>query len=795
LLKVNNTNKEREVTKLKKSQLLIASCLGVALASPANSQSAIEEIVVTATKRESSIQDVPFSINAQTAQDIQRTGATSLEDLSRNVAGLAIQNLGPGQSQVSIRGVSAGQIVRDQPGVKEQVGIYLDESVISLSLFTPDLDLFDLNRVETLRGPQGTLFGSGSVGGTIRYITNQPDFERTENGVEVNFNTVDGGSSGGHIKGFFNTPLANGKAAFRGVAYHTEYAGFIDAVGPAGGNDVNDGSRTGGRFSLAYKVNENLTITPRIIIQEIDTDGNNRSEEFNFLAAAQGIELGDREQFLLLREGFEDDIVIADLKIEASFNGFDLTSITSYTDRDILVSRDGSALTHSVSVDLGLDEAVNSIPSNLIDETDLSQFTQEIRLSSNNESAVSWVVGAFYSDTQRDYGQRLPTPGFDAFFDAAGTFGLSESFQNGFPADSPFNSDLEFDLEQISVFGEVNYQLSNQLQLTIGGRYYDFDEDRVISSGGFFANRDTNAEASTDSDGFNSRILLSYQANENFTINAQASEGFRLGGVNDPLNGGICNPEDLTVFSPFQLFGDEELTNYEVGFKANYGVVQINAAAFYSDIDDLQVNLDAGSCSSRVSMNVPEAHTAGVEFELRTVPIEGLDISFAFSALEAEFDSEVLDLNGNVIEGIEDGNRLASVPEFSGSATVTYSFPTNLFGNAGDAFISSSLQYVGDRITQPGDQVEGAGIFMPGLPSGLLTGTKVNDIDLELDSYELVNVNFGFQTDSWDAVFYINNVFDEDAELSFDRERGGRARLGFRSNQPRTFGVTLRTSF
>ena len=127
---------------------------------------------------------MPFSINAQTEEDIQRSGATDLEQLSRNIAGLAIQNLGPGQSQVSVRGVSAGQIVRDQPGVKEQVGVYLDESVISLSLFTPDLDLFDLNRVETLRGPQGTLFGSGSVGGTIRYITNQPELGVTEGNFE-----------------------------------------------------------------------------------------------------------------------------------------------------------------------------------------------------------------------------------------------------------------------------------------------------------------------------------------------------------------------------------------------------------------------------------------------------------------------------------------------------------------------------------------------------------------------------------------------------------------------------------
>ena len=159
-----------------------------------------EQIIVTATKRAESIEDIPFSINAQTQRDFERSGAGNLEDVARNVASVSIQNLGPGQSQVSMRGVSAGQIVRDQPGVKEQVGVYLDESVISLSLFTPDLDLFDLNRIETLRGPQGTLFGSGSIGGTLRYITNQPELDTFEGKFEANINSVTDGGVGGHVR-------------------------------------------------------------------------------------------------------------------------------------------------------------------------------------------------------------------------------------------------------------------------------------------------------------------------------------------------------------------------------------------------------------------------------------------------------------------------------------------------------------------------------------------------------------------------------------------------------------------
>ncbi|MBX2849112.1 MAG: TonB-dependent receptor [Acidiferrobacterales bacterium] len=778
---------------LSKNQLAMAVSLALLGSATAQAENKLEEIVVTATKRATSVLEVPFSINAQTTEDIERTGATSLEELSRNVAGLAIQNLGPGQSQVAVRGVSAGQIVRDQPGVKEQVGIYLDESVISLSLFTPDLDLYDLNRVETLRGPQGTLFGSGSVGGTIRYITNQPNLDETQGSLEVNLNSISDGEAGGHIKGMFNTPFAGG--AFRGVLYHTEYGGFIDASGPAGGEDVNSGSRTGGRLALTFQPNDNLTITPRLIFQNIETDGNNRSEIFNFLGAAAGVPLGEREQFLLRREAFEDDVIIADLTGTLSVGDLDITSVTSFTDREILVSRDASALTHSVSEDLGYDPAANTVPSNLRDTTEVSQFTQEYRLSSNYDGAFNWLVGAFYSDTERDYAQRLPTPGYDAFTDAALGAGTSAAVANGFPADSPFNSDLPYELEQIAVFGEINYDLNERTTLTVGGRFYDFEETRTITSGGLFANGDSGVVDETSSDGFNSRILLNYEMNDSVSWNAQISEGFRLGGVNDPLNANLCSPSDREIFGGFQDYGDESLTNFEVGVKAQYDTIQFNAAVFHADIEDLQVTLDAGTCSSRIVFNVEEAHSTGVELEVKARPSDNWDFSLAASVLEAEFDSTVRDGNGAIIGGIEEGNRLPSVPEFSASATAGYTFPSTLFGANGDMFASATYQHVGDRITQPGDQVPGAGRFAHGLTFGALNGSEVTNVDLELPSYDVVNFNIGFQAEDWEAVLYISNAFDENALLSFDRERGGRARLAFRTNQPRTVGVTFRKDF
>ncbi len=753
-------------------------------------------IIVTATKRDTTLQDVPFSINAQTQEDIQRSGAVTLEDLSRNVAGLTIQNLGPGQSQVSVRGISAGQVVRDQPGVKEQVGVYLDESVISLSLFTPDLDLFDLNRVETLRGPQGTLFGSGSVGGTIRYITNQPEIGVTEGLTEANVNLVDGDDIGWHLKGAVNVPLGD-KAAIRAVGYYTRYAGFIDALGPAGGEDINSGERYGGRIALRLDTGDGFSITPRIVYQKIKADGFNRQEIFSlfanpFTTTRPPVQLGEREQFLLLREAFEDETLIADVVVEADLGAVAFTSVSSFTDRNILVSRDASALTGSVSVDLGFPDAAVLLPSNLRDTTDLQTLTQEIRFASDYDGPFQWLIGGFYSDVKRDYRQRLPTPGYDAFTDATLGAGTSAAVSNGFPVDSPFNSDLPFDIEQLAVFGEASYEITDKLTFTAGGRYYDFEETRVITTGGLFANGDAGVVDRTASDGFTPRFLLSYEVSPDVSINAQASQGFRLGGVNDPLNTPLCNAQDLALFGGFQDYNDETLWNYEVGVKTQGTGFTFNAAAFYNDISDLQVTLDAGSCSSRIVFNVPEAFAAGVEAELGLNPAPGFNLNLSGSYIQSEFNST---LPGPLAPatGIREGNRLPSVPEFQFSASGSYEWD---LGTSTTAFVAGSFQHVGSRFTQPADQENNPRTFVAGLPFGGAPATASTTVDLLLPDYQLVNLSAGIELDSGlSLTVYANNVFDENPLLSFDRERGGRARLGFNIGQPRTFGVTARQAF
>ncbi|NNM76754.1 TonB-dependent receptor [Sphingomonas sp. ID1715] len=761
-----------------------------------------DDIIVTATKRATSLQDVPFSINAQTQQDIQRSGSATLEDLSRNVAGLTIQNLGPGQSQVSIRGVSAGQIVRDQPGVKEQVGVYLDESVVSLSLFTPDLDLFDLNRVETLRGPQGTLFGSGSVGGTVRYITNQPTTGQFEGQVEANINTIDGGSEGGSLKGAINLPV-NEMIAVRAVGYYTRYGGFIDALGEGGTvrKDVNDGERYGGRLSVLFQPTENISITPRVVYQKITTDGFNRQDVYNLYAnpyttTRPAIQLGERQQYLLLKEGFQDETWIADLTANVDIGPVTLTSVTTYINRDILVSRDASALTGSVSVDLAFPTAGVLLPSNLRDTTDLETWTQEVRVGSNGSGPFQWLIGGFYSDIDRVYAQRLPTPGYDAFTDARFGAGTSAAVANGFPANSPYNADIPYKIKQKAVFGEASYDLG-EVKFTAGGRYYDFKESRNFISGGLFANGDRRIGDRTKSDGFTPRFIATWEPSSNVSVNLQAAKGFRLGGVNDPLNLPLCSGgaggPDAQVYGNRPTYKDETLWNYELGFKSQFGGLTFNAAAFHNDIKNLQVTADAGSCSSRVVFNVPKAHATGLEVELSARPAEGVSFSLNGTYVDSKFDSSVLDASGAVIAGIRDGNRLPTVPKFQMSANGNYEFPLSADWKG---FVNASVQYVGDRFTQPADQENNPRTFVHGLPFGGAPANASTTLNLKLPDYTLVNFSIGVATEGGlEVQAYVNNLFDENPLLSFDRERGGRARLGFNVGQPRTFGITARQRF
>ncbi|HXO22661.1 MAG TPA: TonB-dependent receptor [Thermoanaerobaculia bacterium] len=768
-----------------------------------------EEITVTARKREETLQEVPFSVAAPTEDVLRSRGADNIEGVAANVAGFTVQNLGPGQSQVAMRGVSAGQIVRDQPGVKEQVGIYLDESVISLSLFTPDIDLFDLNRVEVLRGPQGTLFGSGSESGTVRYITNQPELGVSHDAAEFNASSISGGGLGGSAKVVTNVPLGP-TAAMRFVAYDTHYGGFIDAVQPSlkVKQDVNGGNRGGGRWSLRWQPNADLTITPRVLYQEVRMDGWNRADAYNILAnpfttTRPAVTLGPLQQFTQIKEPFTDKFTLADVDVKYKFGDMDLTSITSYTHRDVLVVRDATALTASITGgSIGLPENVYTLNAPLDDATQANVLSQELRLSGKTKS-LTWLGGVFYTHMDRHYGQNLLVSGFQ---DLSGipTQGLVA------PKDVLFFSDLRYKLDQFALFTEATWSVTPRLELTGGLRYYHFKEDRQQVFDGIFANGDNghsvvSQPGSVKADGIAPRLMASFALDKDTRLNSQVSKGFRLGGINDPLNVPLCTPSDLRTFGGHTTWKDETLWNYEVGSKSNImgGRGSLNVAAYYMDIKDLQATVTAGSCSSRVVFNVPKARSPGLELEFTAAPTKHFDFAISSSYSDSTLESTLTttDANGNVsvVSGIKKGNRLPTVPKFQVVAAA------NLQGQVTNNWLgygTATYQYVGSRFTQIGDQAEGFGTvnLLSFAQSGgqtiggPLTATTFT-FDPRLPAYQIVNLRLGILNETWDLAGFVNNLTDERALLALDQERGTRARVGFLVNQPRTFGLSARVKF
>jgi iron complex outermembrane receptor protein len=773
----------------------------------------LEEIVVTAQKRASSIQDVPFSVQATTQEQIRDAGANNIVDLARNVAGLTIADLGPGQSQIAIRGISSGQVIRDQPGVKEQVGVYLDESPISIALFTPDLELFDLDRFEVLRGPQGTLFGSGSEAGTLRYITNQPKLGSFEGVTDVSLEEPLDGTLGGYVRTAVNAPLGD-TLAVRVAAYEHHLPGFINAIQPSGSivHGVNDGNRQGLRVSLLWKPMDQLSLTPRIVFQNLATNGFPRVDLYNilgnpYMTTQPAVTIGSREQYTQQREGINDDFLLTDLKVDYDFGPASVTSISSYTHRRLLVTRDATQLTGSVTYDVFGDIPQVRISSPLYDHTHLNAVSEELRLASNGHASFDWLVGGFYQRIGRRYGQDLPTPGYDALNAGAG-FPLGPN-----PAgliDTPYFSDINYRQTQYAAFGEATYRLTDQWGLTGGLRYYHYTEDRVLNLNGVFAagTPPGGVPGSVSSNGVSPRGIVSYKISEDAQFNVQVSKGFRLGGINDPINKPLCSPQDLVTFGGAKNWNDETTRNYELGGKFRFldRKITFNVSAFYTDIRDLQATVTAGSCSSRIVYNVPKARSEGVEAELFVRPNTTWDFGLSATVVDAKLQSSVTSTQtaGGVttttpIGGLADGNHLPTAPQFQGVASIGYTLP---IAHDREFFSILTVQYVGSSYSQFENEEPGFGNIGGTSPNaaglrlygGVPAGTQIA-FDSKLPSYSLGNIRAGLRGDRWEFAGYINNLWDETARLALDYERGRAARVGYLTNQPRTIGIATQFKF
>ena len=345
--------------------------------------------------------------------------------------------------------------------------------------------------------------------------------------------------------------------------------------------------------------------------------------------------------------------------------------------------------------------------------------------------------------------------------------------------------------------------------MTAGLRYYNWkDEKNQIFDGLFGVDADgqaqTQVDVTTTADGVAPRFIATFQAGSQTNISAVVSKGFRLGGINDPLNETLCSDNDLVVFGDRPSFNDETAWNYEVDIKNQFlgGKAYVNAAGFYIDINDLQAAVTAGQCSSRIIFSVPSARSIGGELEFGAV-LGGFDFAVSLGYNDATIRSTVTaeDANGNpiIVSGIREGARLPSVPTFQAGVQTTYQqkFTDQLTG-----YITGTFQHIGSRYTQVGDDVPGFGVVplqnnpnaLPNTIGGPLTQDNFV-FDPLLPAYDILNFRIGTRFDMFDISLFVNNVTDERAFLALDRERGLLARVGYLTNPPRNFGITARTVF
>lgn len=714
------------------SSASVAACM---MAASALAQETRDQIVVTGEKREQGLQDAPVSITVLTGQALQNLGADTFSDYAVTVPSLSFVSLAPGDQRVNLRGVSDSLEGGSTQGT---TGFYLDDMSFTGTLFVPDLKIFDIQQVEILKGPQGTLYGDASVGGLIRIVTNKADPSQFEGAAQFTVSSTEHGGENYEVNGMVNAPLVQDKLALRLVGYYRSNGGFIDNL-TLGEKDVNDEETFGVRGSLRYTPTDRLTFTANALFQ--DTEFGDRSFEFEE-------QDGDLNKTTFNNESLMSDFSIYNLTIENDFDFAQLTSSSSYSIFDHTLDTDFTDLVQSIF----------GIPLSSIGNIDSHQetFSQEVRLASTpDDGFFDWLIGLYYFNLDTDETETDVTEGLTDLLGLAGT-----PFDVG--TDVIFLGDFRNKQETFAAFGEASIHPTDKLTATFGARWFTNDLSSTEAGGGVVSESAPfvlTRSASEDDVVF--KFRLAYEANDGILLYALASQGFRAGGINS-LNPFAINDPD---FPP--SFESDSLWNYEFGWKTALfdNQVFVNGAVFYIDWDNVQIQQTLPGGFTIIG-NGGAAHSVGVEGDVLIQPSEYFSLAFGGSYIDAQLDADALAL------GAMDGDRLPGVPKVKFFATPEVRFP--IFENW-DAFVRGNVSYTSDM-------VRGFGA----------------DASVIFGDYVLANVSAGVETDDgFSVTVFMENAGDERAALLKTVALRGTA---FESTEisvprPRTIGVTLRKDF
>jgi iron complex outermembrane receptor protein len=623
----------------------------------------LEEITVTATRKEESIQNVPISISAYDQAAINEFALSSIDDLSRYTPGLNVETHNTDSTYISIRGVSSARGA-------STTGIYIDDTPIQIRYFGAGSSsasfyptLFDLNRVEVLRGPQGTLFGSGSEGGTIRFVTAPPSLTEDSGHARAEIGAVKYGDASYQVGVAEGGPLIPGTLGFRVSAYTQNNAGWIDRQ-PWGSNvtvDKNTNWSDSATFTAAliFAPIDNLIITPAVFYQSNHVGG--AQEYYGILSnpSAGNFVSGD-----LISSPQREWFVLPSLKVEWRLPGVTVYSNTAYIDHERDATADYSL--DLVEVLTGNDKGpVTAVPAYF--QNPQQSFTQEIRAqSSNPDDRLNWVVGLFYWDLWQTANEYVFAPDLQDV--SIPDFGLTPVQLLGLPLLPgglvDFNHDTTQD-KQYAGFAQLDFKILNNLTLTAGARYSHSSFSYANAQGGPFNGGPTGSSGSGSESQTTPKFGLTYKPTDTLMFYTTAAKGFRPGGSNAPVEL-QCAP-DLAKFgltaAPAQ-YNSDSLWSYEIGSKGQLfaGRLQWDASAFYIKWNQIQTDISLAHCGAQFTYNVGGAVSKGFDLDLRAIPIDGLIVGTSIGYTDAKYNQTILSTATPAVPIVTNGDLLPGTP-------------------------------------------------------------------------------------------------------------------------------------
>ena len=741
----------------------------------------VEEIVVTATKRESKIEDLPMSVQAITGSRLDNAGVNDFMDYAELIPSLSYIQYGPGRSAFYIRGTSDGNF-GNLAGPNTTVAMYLDESPINTVGLNPDLHIYDMERIEVLNGPQGTLYGSSAQGGTVKLITNKPQREEFEAGFEVDASGGQEAANSDSFEGFINIPVSDSLAA-RVSAYSVNEGGFIDLVGGTktfsasnysvpllGESNHNESTVEGYRASFKAWINDNLTATLTHINQESKTIGS---------WDHQPDTLGDLKSSKVIGEFTDDEWNQTSVTLEGSFNDTSFTYAGTFFDRDVRYLWDYNDYVEYYNLDspatngfgynsyytcdyysyyyYGTFEGACNDPTMWADYSlDMERETHELRFNGGEEGdRLQWLIGVFYDKLENPYKYTYKWPGMQSYYSDGTWNGTGIAGREGIW----WEADNLREDETKAIYGEMTYALTDKTAITVGLRSFD-SELHFDAQDGYFGGFGTafyghEADRIEKDSGISPKVALAHHLDNGGLLYLNYSQGYRPAGTNRTNKNSDAAP---------LYYDSDELNNYEIGYKYTNadGTLKFNSAYYLMNWEDMQTAVyDRNLATIQFNTNIGDAVIQGIETDLTLLTENGFTIIAGATFTNPELDDNFI-LSG-VIQATP-GTQLANVSKHKISLAINKEFQ---IASGREGYWDLSLSRTGKRkssLTNPINQ----------------------------GAYTLGNFSAALEGDKWAGVLYVDNFLDTRAVIW--EYSGYRPETKF-TNRPREVGLRLKYKF